>query len=202
MKIICIEGNYKSSSKIPTSLPGFPVFFMKPESSVLRNKMPFFIPEHTQKIIPKVNIVLKICKLGKNIQEKFAHNYYQDIGIGLDMEAADTIKTCKENGLPWEPAKAYDSSAPVGNFVSKKKFETLNNIPFSLLRNNKIIIHANTSEMIYSFDKIIENISKYITLKTGDYIFTGSPEINESININNKIECFIQENKLLSFNIK
>ena len=179
-----------------------PVFFLKPETSILRNNQPFFIPDHTQKVIPRVNIVLKICRLGKNIQEKFAHLYYDEIGIGVDMEAADVIEKCIKNGLPWETAKAYDSSSPLGYFIPKNEFEDISNISFSLWRNSKIHTRTNTSGMIYSFDEIIAYVSKYVMLKTGDYIFTGSPETDESVNINDHIECFILDNKALFFNVK
>ena len=201
MKIICIEGNYKPTKTKSNNLAE-PVFFLKPETSVLRNKIPFFIPEHSGKIIPKVNLVLKICKLGKNIQEKFAHSYYDEIGIGVDMEASDLLIKCKENGLPWEPAKAYDSSTPLGSFTPKINLSNSQNINFSLLKNGELISKANSSDLLFAFDQIIAYISKYVMLKMGDYIFTGAPELSEYVNINDKIECFIEDKLMLSFNIK
>ena len=199
MKIICIEGNYSNKKKENQSEP---VFFLKPESSLLRNTQPFFIPDHALKIILRVNIVLKICRLGKNIQEKFARLYYNEIGIGVDMEAADILEKCRKNKLPWEPAKAYDFSSPLGKFISKDEFEDLTNISFSLVRNGEVFVRANSSGMIYSFDKIISSVSKFMTLKTGDCIYTGSPGIDCGVEINDSIECFIENKKLLSFNIK
>ena len=201
MKIICIEGNYYNKKKDSKYLQE-PVFFLKPESSLLRNHQPFFIPDHSKKIIPNVNIVLKVCRLGKNIQEKFAHLYYNEIGVGVDMEATDMLEICIKRGLPWEPAKAFDSSSPLGNFISKKEFKSLSAISFSILKNKNCICKCNTSEMLYSFEKIIAYVSKFVTLKTGDCIFTGSPEINDKAELNDNIECYIENRKLLAFNVK
>jgi 2-keto-4-pentenoate hydratase/2-oxohepta-3-ene-1,7-dioic acid hydratase in catechol pathway len=201
MKIICIHNNYPSSSGIK-SVPEYPVYFLKPESALLINNYPFFIPDHSKRIIPKVNVALKICRLGKNIQEKFAHLYYDEISIGIDMEATDTLAKCIKDGLPWEPAKAYDSSAPIGNFASKNDFGNLNNLDFSIHKNGNSIVKANTSQLIFSFESIIAYVSTFMTLKTGDYLFTGSPVINDVVEINDKIECFLVDKKLLSFNIK
>jgi 2-keto-4-pentenoate hydratase/2-oxohepta-3-ene-1,7-dioic acid hydratase in catechol pathway len=201
VKIICIHNNYPSPSGI-ISDSEHPIYFLKPESSLLINNYPFFIPEHAKQIIPRVNVAIKICRLGKNIQEKFAHLYYDEISIGIDMEAADTLSKCIEDGLPWEPAKAFDSSAPIGNFISKNEFKDLNDINISIFINGNLIVQANTSQMILSIDGIISYISTFITLKQGDYIFTGSPDISDVIKINNKIECFLEDKKLLSFNIK
>ncbi|NTW31947.1 MAG: 2-hydroxyhepta-2,4-diene-1,7-dioate isomerase [Bacteroidetes bacterium] len=201
MKIICIEGNYSPTETKNNNIIE-PVFFLKPETSISRNKFPFFIPEHSEKIVPRVNLVLKICKLGKNIQEKFAQSYYNEIGIGVDMEASDLLLKCKQNGLPWEPAKAYEASAPLGNFISKIKLNDLNNINFSLLKNGKLISKANSADLLYSFDQIIANVSKYVQIKMGDYIYTGAPELSEHIYINDKIECYIEDKLMLSFNIK
>jgi acylpyruvate hydrolase len=201
MKIICIHNNYNASAGIISGAKN-PVFFLKPESALLINNYPFFIPDHAKQIIPKVNIALKICRLGKNIQEKFAHLYYDKISLGIDMEAADSLAECKKNGLPWETAKAFDSSAPIGNFISKNEFKDLNDINFSLLINGNHIAKTNTSQMVFSFDSIIAFVSTYLTVKQGDYIFTGCPDITDVVEINDKIECFLEDKKLLSFNIK
>jgi acylpyruvate hydrolase len=198
MKIICIESNYPSQENKNSE----PVFFLKPETAIIRNKLPFFIPEHASQIIPRINIVLKVCRLGKNIQERFANRYYTEIGIGVDMEAADVLETCRNKGLPWEKAKAYDSSAPLGDFISINEVADHRAISFSLFKNGDCILKANTYEMIYSFDKIISHVSKFMTLKMGDHIFTGSPETEQSIDINDKIDCFLEDKKLLSFKIK
>jgi len=196
MKIICIENNYKEQNIENTSPP---IFFLKPDSAIIKNKEPFFIPEHAKKIIPRINLVLRVCKLGKNIQEKFAHTYYNEIGIGIDMEAVDTLALCKSKGLPWEMAKAFDSSACIGEFIA---FNDFADISFSMRINGECIIENNISNMFFSFNRIISHISKYHTLKMGDYIFTGSPYCNKILAINDKIECFLNDQKLLWFNVK
>ncbi len=201
MKIICIEGNY-SSSESALGLITEPVFFLKPESSVLRNSLPFFIPDHTQQIIPRCNIVLKICRLGKNIRKKFSNIYYDEIGIGIDMEAADLLEKCKAASLPWESAKAYDNSSPIGNFIPVKEIKDIGNIPFSIFKNNLCIASENTSKLIHDFGDIIEHVTKFMTIKTGDLIFTGSPPLKETVRINDHIDCFIGDKKMLSFNVK
>jgi 2-keto-4-pentenoate hydratase/2-oxohepta-3-ene-1,7-dioic acid hydratase in catechol pathway len=201
MKIICIHNNYPSPFGIKRDSE-HPVYFLKPESSLLINNYPFFIPEHAKQIIPRVNVALKICRLGKNIQEKFAHLYYDEISLGIDMEASDSLVECRKNGLSWEPGKAYDSSAPIGNFISKNEFKNLSDINFSILINGNHIAKANTSQMVFSFDNIISYVSTYITLKQGDYIFTGSPATDVTVEINDKIECYLEDKKLLCFNVK
>ena len=200
MKIICIENNYQAKN-IKQDIEE-PLFFIKPESSLIRNRQPFFIPDFTKKIIPKINIVLKISKLGKHIHERFANKYFDEIGIGIDLEANDILNKCKANGLPWESAKAYDTSASLSNFVLKTDFNNLSDISFSMFKNGNCICKANTSEMLFSFDKIISHVSKYVMIKMGDYILTGSPDIYESIDINDKLECFIIDKKVLSLNVK
>ena len=202
MKIICIQNNYSSPSGI-NFFTEHPIFFLKPESSLLINNYPFFIPEHSKQIIPKVNVALKILlPLGKTFRKNLLIFIMMKISIGIDMEATDMLAECKKNGLPWETAKAYDSSAPIGNFFLKNEFKNLNDINFSILKNGNTILKANTSQMILSIDGIISYISSYMTLKTGDYIFTGSPVINDVVEINDKIECFLEDKKLLNFNVK
>lgn len=201
MKIICIDDNYSKPQR-RKGINNKPVFFLKPESAILRAKLPFFIPEHSMRIIPRVNIVLKVCKLGKNIQKKFAHLYYDEIGIGIDMEAADTLERCKTKGEPWEAAKSYDFSSPIGSFISVKDFKDIKNISFSVFKNNVCVTKAKTAKMYFDFHDIIAFISEYMTIKTGDYIFTGSPPINEYVEINDLFECFIEDRKMLSFKVK
>lgn len=197
MKIICIEGNYNADERSSS-----PVFTIKPETCLLRNNHPFFIPDHSLQISPRLHLVLKISRLGKNIQEKFAHLYYNEIGIGVDMVATGTLKACRNAGLPWEQAKAFDASSPLGNFISAAPLKENKNIPFSLMVNEKIIANPISSEMIFSFSKIIEHVSKYVTLKMGDLIYTGSKENSYSVTINDRIEAFIGEKKLLWFHVK
>jgi len=201
MKFICIAGNY-NEGLTKTEDHNEPVFFIKPESALLRAKLPFFIPDHSKRIIPRCNIVLKVCKLGKNIQNKFSHLYYNEIGIGVDLEAADTLERCQKMLAPWEAAKAYDFSSPVGEFIHKKEFRDIQNISFSILKNDKCIAKSNTAKIFIGFDDIIAHISQYMTIKQGDYIFTGSPPTDESIGINDRIDCFIEYRKMLSFRVK
>ena len=201
MKIICVDGNYNSNED-GGGIRHIPLFFLKPESSILRSRLPFFIPDHTKRIIPRCNIVLKISKLGKNIHKKFANLYYDEIGIGVDMEAADILAKCKTDAMPWEPAKAYDFSCPIGDFISVKEIPDIDNISFSIFKNNQCIASSSTRNLLFSFDKIIEQVSSIMTIKTGDLIFTGSPPLNETVSINDHIDCFIEDKKMLSFNVK
>ncbi|MFH0865692.1 MAG: fumarylacetoacetate hydrolase family protein [Bacteroidota bacterium] len=198
MKIICIEGNYISNKENYH----YPVFSIKPESSLLRNNRPFFIPDHSHYISPRIHLALRISRLGKSIRDKFAHMYYNEIGIGIDMIASDTLEMCRKKRLPWDPAKAYDSSSPIGNFISIHSINNNGSIPFSLKINDRIISEQNSSEMLFHFDKIIEHISKYVILKTGDLIYTGSPDNSYSVKINDRIEGYIFNNRLLWFNVK
>lgn len=198
MKIFCIEGNYQSEKDQEQE----PVFIIKPETCLLRNNHPFFIPEHSDKIIPNIHLVVRISRLGKNVQEKFAHLYYNEVGVGADMVSFDALEFCKKNGLPWETARSYDFSSPLGNFDSLSNFPDINNIPFSLVINDKVIIETNTSSMIHGINKIIEHISKYTMLKMGDLIYTGSPVINQKVSLNDRVEGYLGEKKMLWFNIK
>ncbi|HNW98020.1 MAG TPA: fumarylacetoacetate hydrolase family protein [Bacteroidales bacterium] len=198
MKIICIEGNYKNNEFNSSH----PVFFIKPETCLLKNNHPFFIPDHSPVIIPNVNLVIKISRLGKNIQEKFAHLYYNEIGIGVDITATDTLADCKKNSQPWDTAKSFDNSAPLGNFIPITSISNLFNIPFSLQINSETVLTSNSSEMIFNFNKIIQHVSQYITIKTGDLVYTGSPLSSSYLKINDRLECYIGSQKLLWFNIK
>jgi acylpyruvate hydrolase len=198
MKIICIEGNYKGG----LSDSSFPLFSVKPESCLLRNNRPFFLPDHAPEISPKAHIVLKISRLGKNIQEKFAHLYFNEIGIGLDMIPNSILMECRKNGLPWDTAKCFDFSSPLGNFMVKENIPDINHITFALSVNGKKIISSNSSEMIHPFGKIIEHVSKYVMLKMGDLIYTGSPDYDFLVAINDSVEASISEKRMLWLNIK
>ncbi len=203
MKIICIGRNYIDHAKeLKNPIPKEPIFFLKPESTILIRNRPFFLPDFSNEVHYEVELVVKIIKLGKNIQKKFAHTYYNEIGIGIDFTARDIQKKCKENGLPWEISKCFDFSSPLGGFIDKNEFADLNNINFRLERNNKIVQQSTSSEMIFSIDEIIEYVSKFMTLKIGDLIFTGTPAGVDSVCINDRLEAFIEDKKLLSFKIK
>lgn len=203
MKIICIGRNYVEHAKeLNNPLPKVPIFFMKPESALLQKNSPFFYPEFSKDIHYETEIVLRIKKVGKHIQEKFAHTYFDEIGIGIDLTARDLQNNCKQKGLPWEIAKAFDGSAPLGTFVDKKKFSDINDLNFSLKINGEDRQAGNTKDMIFSFDHIISYVSQFVTLKMGDLIFTGTPAGVGPIKINDTFEAFIEGEKMLDLTIK
>ena len=202
MKIICIGRNYAEHAKeMKSEVPTEPVFFMKPETSLLKDK-DFYYPEFTKDLHHEVELVLKISKNGKHIAEEFASQYYNEIGIGIDFTARDIQQKCKEKSLPWEKAKAFDNAAPIGDFIPKTNFTSLNNISFQLNINGKARQIGNTKDLIFSFEKIISYVSQFITLKTGDLIYTGTPEGVSAINIGDVLEAFIDNKKLFHLNIK
>ncbi len=203
MKIICIGRNYVEHAKeLNNPLPKVPIFFMKPESALLQKNFPFFYPEFSNDIHYETEIVIRINKVGKHIQEKFSHTYFDEIGIGIDLTARDLQNNCKEKGLPWEIAKAFDGSAPLSKFVDKKKFENINSLNFSLKINGEERQVGNTKNMIFSFDHIISYVSQFVMLKMGDLIFTGTPEGVGPIKIGDSFEGFIEGEKMLNLNIK
>jgi len=203
MKIICIGRNYTEHAKeLNNPVPEKPVFFMKPDTALLLKNNPFFYPEFTSDLHFETELVLKICKNGRHIEEKFADKYYDEIGIGIDFTARDLQAECKKKGLPWEIAKAFDQSAPMGKFLPISEFSDLSNIHFELKINGESKQKGNSKDMIFSFDKIIAYVSKFVTLRTGDYIFTGTPEGVGQTKIGDHFEAFIESKKLLSFNVK
>ena len=175
MKIICIGRNYSDHIKeLSNTKPTNPVVFLKPDSAILPNKNPFFIPPFSNDIHYEVEVLIKINKVGKHIASKFACKYYDEIGLGIDFTARDIQQKCKEKGLPWEKAKAFDGSAVIGNFYDKNEFD-LENLSFQLLKNNEIVQKGNTQSMLWKIDELISYVSQYFTLKKGDIIFTGTP---------------------------
>lgn len=203
MKIICIGKNYAEHIKeLKGSVPTEPVFFMKPDTALIRDNQPFYYPDFSKEIHHEVEIVLKISKAGKNIAPEFANKYYDEVGIGIDFTARDIQYQCKEKGLPWEKAKAFDGAAPVGQFINKKEFSDLNNIRFHLNLNGKPVQNGNTKDLLFSFDTVIAYVSKFFTLKTGDLIYTGTPEGVGPVKIGDRLEAFIENRKLLDFEIK
>ncbi|MGB1169424.1 MAG: fumarylacetoacetate hydrolase family protein [Flavobacteriaceae bacterium] len=175
MKIICIGRNYaKHIEELANERPDNPVVFLKPDSAILPNKNPFFIPPFSNDIHYEVEVLIKINKVGKHIASKFAYKYYDEIGLGIDFTARDIQQKCKEKGLPWEKAKAFDGSAVIGNFYDKNEFD-LENLSFQLLKNNEIVQKGNTQSMLWKIDELISYVSQYFTLKKGDIIFTGTP---------------------------
>ena len=203
MKIICIGRNYldhanELGNKIPTS----PLFFLKPDTAIQPKGHPFFIPDFSNNIHFEVELVVKISKNGKNIDEKFAHKYYDEIGIGIDFTARDIQEDCKKNGLPWEKAKGFDGAAQISNEFINKKSLKLEDINFSLNLNNSLMQKGNSKNMIFSFDQIISYISKYYTLRAGDLIYTGTPSGVGKVEIGDSLSCFINGREMLKVNIK
>jgi len=203
MKIICIGRNYaKHAKELNNPVPAEPVFFMKPETSLILNGKPFFHPDFSKNIHFETELVLRINRLGKNIEERFAHRYYNEIGIGIDFTARDIQDACKKKGLPWEKAKAFDGSAPLGEFIPKSTFKSVDDINFSLNINGVEKQRGNTQDLLFCFDKIIAHVSKYLTLKIGDLIYTGTPEGVGPVKVNDKLEAFIEGERMLTFQVK
>lgn len=201
MKIICIGRNYAAHAKeLKNDLPTEPVFFMKPDTALLKEK-DFYLPDFTKDLHHEIELVVKICKPGKHIEEQFAHKYYEEIGLGIDFTARDIQNQVKEKGLPWEKAKAFDNSAPIGNFIHKSKLDLVN-IDFSLKVNGQLRQIGNSKDLIFSFDKIIAFVSNFVSLKTGDLIYTGTPEGVGQVKIGDVLEGYIASEKFLTVVVK
>ena len=202
MKIICIGRNYaKHAAEMKADLPTEPVFFMKPDSAI--NKANFmFIPHFTEELHYEVELVVKINRVGKHIDQKYAHKYYNEIGLGIDFTARDKQRECKEKKLPWEIAKAFDNSAVVSSkFISKTKLD-MGNIPFRLEKNDETVQSGNSADMIFNIDQIIAYISQFLTLKIGDLIFTGTPEGVGPVSINDNLKGWMNSEEMFFLKIK
>lgn len=203
MKIICIGLNYHSHiQELKSQIPDVPVFFMKPETAMIVKNRPFFLPDFSNDIHYEVELLVRINKLGKSIQKKFAHTYYDEIGLGIDFTARDLQQKVRSEGLPWEITKSFDGSAIIGTFLPKSQFVDLNNIPFHLKLNDRIVQQGNTSDMIFDIDTIIEYVSQFVTLKIGDIIFTGTPVGVGPVAINDRLQGYIGDQKLFDFRVK
>jgi len=205
MKIVCIGMNYPAHNKElqHTLLLSEPVIFMKPDASLLKDGKPFFIPDFSSDMQYEAEVVIKINRLGKCISRRFAHRYYDEITVGIDMTARDLQKKLRKEGLPWEISKAFDNSAVVGKFVSLERENwNVDTIPFRLEIDGKTVQQGNTVDMIHKTDMIIEYISRFITLKMGDLIFTGTPAGVGKVEVNNRLQGYIHDRKLLDFKIK
>jgi acylpyruvate hydrolase len=203
MKIICIGRNYvKHAQELNHDVPTEPVFFMKPDSALSKDNKPFFLPDFSSEIHHEIELVVKISRLGKNIEAKFAHRYYDEIGLGIDFTARDLQRQLIEKGLPWEKAKAFDSSAVLGKFLAKEDLGDLGQILFSLKRNGETVQSGDSQLMIFPFDTIIEYVSKYVTLKIGDLIYTGTPAGVGPVAIGDRLEGFIGEKKMFDIQVK
>ena len=203
MKIICIGRNYVDHAKeLNNPVPENPVFFLKPDTALVRRNRPFYYPDFSEDIHYECELVVKINKLGKNIQKKFAHTYYNEIGIGIDFTARDLQSKAKAKGLPWEIAKAFDASAPLSmEFINKNEFADMNNISFRLDKNGETVQEGNSADMIFDFDELIAYLSKFFTLKTGDLIFTGTPAGVGPIAVGDKLEAYIGDRLMLKCKI-
>lgn len=203
MKIICIGRNYPDhAAELGNEVPDEPVIFMKPKSALLQAHTPFYYPEFTNELHYEAELVLRICKNGKYIQERHASNYYNGITVGIDFTARDIQQECKEKGLPWEKAKAFDNSAVVGKFIDLTPEIKKNNINFSLQKNKEVVQKGNSGQMIFSFDAIIANISNYFSLNIGDLIFTGTPAgVGECV-VGDVLEVFFEDKNMLTVEVK
>ncbi|MFD2516719.1 fumarylacetoacetate hydrolase family protein [Salinimicrobium flavum] len=204
MKIICIGRNYTDHiEELKNERPNDPVIFLKPDSAILLKKQPFFIPPFTNDVHYEVELLVRINKIGKHIQQKFAHKYYDEIGLGIDFTARDLQQKLKEKGLPWEKAKAFDGAAVIGEkWINKSKFSDLDDIEFSLEKNGELVQKGNTSHMLWKIDELIQYISEYFTLKIGDVIFTGTPAGVGPVKINDGLKGFIKDEQIFSIQVK
>ena len=203
MKIICIGRNYVDHiSELNNEKPTEPVIFMKPDTAVLPKKTPFVIPAFSDDVHHEVEILVKICKVGKYISPKFAHKYYEEIGLGIDFTARDVQSKLKEKGLPWEKAKSFDHSAVIGPFLSKKDFSSVENINFELKSNGHSVQVGNTNLMLWKIDELVAHVSQYFTLKKGDIIFTGTPKGVAKVVEGDVLEGFIEDKSMFKIQIK
>ncbi len=203
MKIICVGRNYDDHiEEFNNNRPDSPVLFLKPETSIIRKNQPFFIPNYSKNIQYEVEILVQINRLGKYISSEFSHKYYDEIGLGIDFTARDIQNELKSNGLPWEKSKAFDGSALIGKWINKNNFEDLNNIDFSLEKNEKVVQKGNTYNMLWKIDDLISEISNYFTLKIGDIIFTGTPSGVGPVEENDVLSGFLDKKESFSIKIK
>lgn len=203
MKLICIGRNYtKHIEELENEKPTDPVVFLKPDTAILLKKQPFFIPDFSDDVHHEVELLVKINKVGKHIDKKFAHKYYDEIGLGIDFTARDLQSQLKAKGLPWEKAKAFDGAAVIGKWLPKEHFSNVDNIQFRLLKNGEVVQDGNTNLMLWKIDELIEYVSKYFTLKIGDIIFTGTPAGVGKVIANDTLKGYIENEQMFSITIK
>ncbi|BFM41917.1 fumarylacetoacetate hydrolase family protein [Flavobacterium sp. CFS9] len=203
MKIICIGRNYTNHiEELKNERPAEPVVFMKPDSAVLLKQHPFVIPEFSEEIHHELEVIVKISKVGKYIEPKFAHKYYDEISVGIDFTARDLQEKLKAKGLPWEKAKAFDGSAVIGEFLPKTDFVSMENLTFELTKNSETVQKGNTSFMLWKIDELVSYVSQFFTLKIGDIIFTGTPEGVAAVKPNDVLEGFLEDKKLFRIQVK
>ncbi len=204
MKIICIGRNYTDHiSELQNEKPEAPIIFLKPDTSILLKKQPFFIPDFSEEVHYEVEVLVKIKRVGKHIQEKFAYKYYDEVGLGIDFTARDLQQKLKEKGLPWEKAKAFDGAAVVGEkWLTKDSIADINMLNFSLEKNGQTVQKGNTALMLWKIDELIAYISQFFTLKIGDIIFTGTPAGVGKVAVNDRLTGFIEEQQIFSIQTK
>ena len=203
MKIICIGRNYVNHiAELNNERPDEPVIFIKPDTAPVQKQFPFVIPEFSSEVHYEIELIVKINKVGKYIAPNFAHKYYDEISVGIDFTARDLQDKLKAKGLPWEKAKAFDGSAVIGDFIDKTGFETVDDINFELLKNGQSVQKGNTKYMLWKVDELIAEVSKYFTLRTGDVIFTGTPEGVGPVAPGDVLEGFLEEKKLFKVQVK
>jgi 2-keto-4-pentenoate hydratase/2-oxohepta-3-ene-1,7-dioic acid hydratase in catechol pathway len=203
MKIICIGRNYTNHiAELQNERPTEPVVFMKPDSAVLLKQHPFVLPEFSNEVHHEIELIVKINKVGKYIEPKFAHKYYDEISVGIDFTARDLQDQLKSKGLPWEKAKAFDGSAVIGEFLSKEQFASLDDINFELLKNGAVAQKGNSSLMLWKIDELVAYVSQFFTLKIGDIIFTGTPEGVASVAPNDVLEGYLEGQQLFRIQVK
>lgn len=203
MKIIAVGRNYIAHAKeLNNAVPTKPIIFLKPDTAVLKDNKPFYLPDFSSDIHFELEVVLKICKEGKHISEKFAPNYYDEIGLGIDFTARDVQSELKDKGLPWELAKAFDNSAVVSEFLPKADFANMYDLNFELQVNKETRQKGHTANLLFSFESIISFVSQYITLKKGDLIFTGTPEGVGQVKQGDQLEAWLEGKQLINFGVK
>ena len=203
MKLICIGRNYSNHiAELQNEKPTEPVVFLKPDTAILLKKQPFFIPDFSKNVQHEVEVLVKINRVGKYIAPEFAHKYFDQIGLGIDFTARDLQQTLKQKGLPWEKAKAFDGSAVVGKWVSKRQFENLNDISFRLKKNDTVVQSGNTKDMLWNIDAIISYVSRFFTLKIGDIIFTGTPSGVGPVQANDILSGYINNEEFFNIKVK
>lgn len=203
MKLICIGRNYAAHiEELENERPSEPVIFLKPDTAVLLKKQPFFIPDFSNDVHYEVEVLVKINRVGKHVDPKFAHKYYDEIGLGIDFTARDVQSKLKEKGLPWEKAKGFDGAAVVGKFFSKNNYKDLNNLSFRLEKNGVVVQAGTTALMLWNINELIAYVSQFFTLKIGDIIFTGTPSGVGKVEVNDVLQGFIEEKSAFKISVK
>ena len=203
MKIICIGRNYREHAKeMNSDVPDKPVFFIKPDTCLNRNNQPFFYPEFTKDLHYELEVVIRFNRIGRSVNKRFAHRYYDAVSLGIDFTARDLQQECKQKGLPWEIAKAFDYSAPIGEFIPKEEIENLGNIEFRLEKNDVIVQQGNTRDMIFSFDELIDYVSRFVTFRIGDYMYTGTPAGVGPVQVGDRLKGYLNNRLMFDFFVR